>query len=154
MKPWQTEKDSLFSYNQKPMCLKALTLHLLHLQLLLILLLCSLSTSTSPKNIVLRVGGSNALQSATGYLRDNSILPWHADGLSVLCVGFLFCDFFIYEICYSILMFLCIPRLLRARSRSWDLKILRVFLSPPCRSGTKIVEEAGAVSAQRKILES
>jgi hypothetical protein len=45
-------------------------------------------------------------------------------------------------------------RLLRARSRSWDLKILRVFLSSPCRSGTKIVEEAGAVSAQRKILKS
>ena len=46
------------------------------------------------------------------------------------------------------------PRLLRARSRSWDLKISRVFLSPPRRNGTKIVRDAGAVSAQRKILKS
>lgn len=43
---------------------------------------------------------------------------------------------------------------LRARSRSWDLKISRVFLSPPRRNGTKIVRDAGAVSVQRKILKS
>ena len=83
------------------MCLKAPILHLLHLQLWLILLLCGLSTSTSPKNIVSWVGGSNALQSATGYLWDNSILLWHADGLSGLCVYFLLWLFYIWNMLFN-----------------------------------------------------